>query len=72
MALDFFCYSWGLVYASVCTSLSDEEATHQLNLTHPTGVSPWKIADEPFRSGQPNPLPCERNPQTHRHILFNC
>lgn len=72
--LDFEAYSIGLICASVCTSLSNEEATARLNAEHPTGVqSPWRISeDKAFRNGEPNPCPCEHHPKTHRHILFNC
>lgn len=68
---EFTAYTVGLCYASVCTSLSDEEATERLNTEHPSGVTPWAIADEPFASGAPNPNPCE-DEDTHRHILFSC
>jgi hypothetical protein len=63
-------YSVGLCYASVCTNLDDVTATWRLNRDHPTGVGPWKIADEPFVSGHPNPTPCPTSPG--RHILFSC
>jgi hypothetical protein len=69
----FTAYAVGLVCASVCTSLSDTQATDLLNRQHPTGIdSPWRIADEPFATGEPNGCRCERNPQTHRHLLFTC
>lgn len=71
--IEFFVYSTGLCYSSVCTSLSDEEAIERLNEAWPTGIpSQWRIADEPFRTGEANPCPCEQKPETHRHILFNC
>src|SRR5947209_5782008 len=57
----FTVYAIGLVCASVCTNLSDEEATRRLNWQHPTGVGPWHIAsDRTFRTGEANPHPCER------------
>ncbi len=70
--LDFAAYSVGLVCASICTSLPISEATQRLNLAHPTGVGPWTKADEPFRTGQSNPCPCNENPYTHKHYLFTC
>jgi hypothetical protein len=65
-------YGVGLCYASVCTDLSDEEATARLNLTHPTGVTPWQVSDEPtFSGGEANPAPCSDS-TTCRHVLFVC
>lgn len=74
MAKDFECYAIGPISASVCTSLPLNETTVRLNEEYPTGIdSPWrKSKDETFASGQPNPTPCENNPKTHRHYLFNC
>jgi hypothetical protein len=71
----FTAYAVGVCNASVCTSLSDEEATFQLNLQHWTGIgAPWQISDDThFADGtHTNPCPCEDQPDTHRHILFNC
>lgn len=69
---DYVAYGVGLCYASVCTSLTDEEAAARLNLDQPTGVGrPWEISkDETFANGQPQPRPCDQFPDTHRHILF--
>lgn len=62
----------GLVYTSVCTTLSDEKATNRLNLEIPTGVGRWAISDDPtFADGTPNPSPCA-TVEGARHILFNC
>lgn len=72
--MKFEVYSIGMVYASVCTSLSDKEATKRLNAEHPTGISSqWAVSKSAtFRDGRPNPCPCEQHPETHRHILFEC
>jgi hypothetical protein len=69
----FDVYSWGFIYASVCTDLSDQEATEQINLENPTGIpSRWQISDDKtFADGQPHPNPCKRDP-SRRHVLFNC
>lgn len=70
---DFTIYSSGLVYCSVCSSLTLEETTARLNTEQPTGIaSPWALADEPFKGGEPNPCPCNSNPETHKHYLFVC
>ncbi len=70
---EFDAYAAGICYASVCTSLSDEEATRRLNRQFPTGVSPWAVSENPtFNDGfRPNPSPCP-DAETHRHILFSC
>lgn len=74
MVKDFEAYAVGTVSASVCSSLSLEETEKRLNLEHPTGISSdWKLSeDTEFAQGQSNPCPCERNPKTHKHYLFNC
>lgn len=70
---DFEVYSVGLVHASTCTSLTDEEATTEINVSHPTGVSSdWQITGEAFADGTPNGTPCPVRPHTHRHLLFTC
>jgi hypothetical protein len=71
---DLIVYGIGLMCASVCTTLSDDEATEQLNLMEPTGIKAgWVISeDKNFRTGEANPCPCELHPETRRHILFNC
>lgn len=66
-----FVYSTGLCFASVCTSVDDEETAKVLNLTHPTGVTPWVVSDESFADGSPNPTPCPDD-SDRRHVLFNC
>lgn len=68
---EFTAYSVGVVYASVCTSLDDEAATARMNVEAPTSTdTPWQIADEAFRTGEPNRVACHDHPETHRHLLF--
>jgi hypothetical protein len=71
---EFTILSWGLVYASVCTNLSSEDAVARLNAELPTGVeSKWeRSSNEFFASGYPNPCLCQDAPATHRHYLFSC
>jgi len=70
---DFIIYAWDLCYASVCSSLSPEETKQRLNQEIPTGIqSQWDFAQEPFKDGTPNPCPCNKAPDTHRHYLFVC
>lgn len=68
----FTVYSMGLCMASVCTSLSVEEAAARLNIQEPAGGTlEWRLADEPFRTGEPNPCPCNDG-GGNRHMLFEC
>lgn len=68
---DFNAYAIGVLYASVCTSLDNAAAAARMNTEHPTGsATPWQIADEAFRSGEPNGVACHDYPETHRHLLF--
>ena len=71
---DFTCYAIGLFYASVCTTMKNAEAVEErMNEAHPTGIdSRWRVADEAFRTGEPNPCPCSDHPETHRHWLLSC
>lgn len=69
----FVVYSHGIVHASACTSLTDDAATAKMNVEYPTGIdSRWQITGEPFRTGEPNGVPCHDAPETHRHVLFTC
>ena len=76
--VDFQVLAFGLVYASVCTSLSEEETTARLNLVHPTGLAyscnlTWQPStDDRFAAGQSNPCKCELRPDTHEHRLYSC
>ena len=71
---DFDIYSLGMVHASLCTTLSNEEATERMNGEFPTGIgSDWQISDdETFADGKEHPCKCEDSPETHRQILFVC
>lgn len=60
-------YMEGLFYASVCTTLDDAEADAAMARRPGTR---WERADEPFQTGEPNPCPCDTDPETRRHILY--
>jgi hypothetical protein len=68
-------YSAGLVAASVCAPkdapVEDVEAA--ANAQHPTGIdSVWrKAADATFKGGEPNPCPCNSDPN-RLHWLLSC
>jgi len=69
---DVIPYSIGICCASVCTALSAEATTKFMHEHHPTGISSqWEIADEPFRTGEANPCPCE-DVEGRKHYLFVC
>lgn len=70
---DFVVIGWGLVAATVCTTLPIEEATRLLNVEVPTGISsPWSPATEDtFANGMPQPGKCEQD-AARMHYLFHC
>lgn len=72
-ATTFDVYSVGLCYLSVCTTLTDRGAIEaRANSEQPTGTrGRWVIAKDPFRTGEPNPHRCERNPRA-KHWLLVC
>lgn len=71
---DVEAYVVGVMTASVCSRFSLEETARRLNEESPTGISSlWQPAEnKEFATGQPNPCPCERSPETHKHYLFEC
>ena len=70
---DFQAYAVGICNASVCSNLTLEETTRQLNREHPTGIGKWELSQEPtFAAGEPQPCPCNLHPETHKHYLFEC
>ena len=72
-APEFAVYREGLCFASVCTSLPDDEATACMPFAG-TDLG-WQIADQPFNAGTPhetpNGSPCPDYPG-NRHLLFEC
>lgn len=55
-----------LFQVQVCTSLTDEEAAERVNRV-PSGTSfGWVLATDRGLA----PVPCDDNPQTHRHLIF--
>lgn len=51
-----------------CTSLSDEEATERVNRLAAGTINGWHLTTEPHLA----PVPCEDQPDTHRHVVFEC
>jgi hypothetical protein len=68
---DVTVYSEGLCMASVCTRLDDEQ-TDAAMAARPTGSSGgWQRSTDPtFAGGEPNPCPCDAEPQARRHVLY--
>ena len=64
-------YHEGLLYASVCTSL-DDAAVDTAMAELPSGTSGgWsRSIDTHFVTGEPNPCPCDTDPTTRRHVLY--
>jgi len=67
---EFAILRWSLLYAQVCTSLSDDEATARLNTELPTGLDscPWSLIVDLDVA----PVQCGDNLRTHRHLFFGC
>jgi hypothetical protein len=69
-------YAEGLMAASVCAprDMPRDEVVRLANLKYPAGTDlGWAIsADATFRTGEPNPSPCDGNPETRLHYLLNC
>jgi hypothetical protein len=70
-ASELVIYAEGLCYASVCTSLDDEELDRRMAARPATATRGWvRSTDSHFAGGQTNPCPCDQRPETHRHVLF--
>lgn len=65
-------YAVGICYMSVCSDEPIENILEWVNKIYPTGISSqWQKADETFKTGQPNPSPCDVI-QGRQHWLLNC
>ena len=62
-------YSEGLFFASVCSSLSQAEVEAWMARKPCGTTNGWTLADEPFRSGKPNPCLCNHD-ASRQHWLF--
>ena len=73
---EVYIYAHGLVACSACAPLAmtPEEIAAAVNAGNPTGISsPWRVSGEPeFAQGQPNPAPCDQEPDVRRHWLMEC
>lgn len=70
-----YCYATGAVSMSVCVKAeaTRDEVEEAANRASPTGIdSRWHISeDATFRTGEPNPCPCQDEPGRF-HYLLNC
>lgn len=69
---EFVIYSEGLFFASVCSSLSKEEVESRMRVTLCGTRNGWNLSLQSFKSGESNPCPCDKQPDTHQHYLFEC
>lgn len=74
----FWCYAFGIMSASVCSSLPAEEVAAELNRRAAAwsmredfpGMLTWKLSsDTTFKGGEPNPCPCPDS-LDHKHYLL--
>ncbi len=67
-------YAEGMFSASVCAParMTPEQVVERVNRTHPSGTEAgWQVSDDKtFRTGQPMPAPCDKEPETRRHWLL--
>lgn len=67
-------YASGMLFCSACApaGMPADEVEDAVNAQNPTGIaSRWKVADEPFADGAPNPPPCNDGP-LKTHWLLSC
>jgi hypothetical protein len=67
-------YNSGMIYCSACApaDMPVAEVEAEVNRQSPTGISSaWRIADEPFEGGAPNPSDCNDGP-LKKHYLLSC
>lgn len=69
---DFVVYGEGLLYASVCSSFSQEIVIERMSRRICGTTNGWQFSEETFKGGESNPCPCSDNPETHQHFLFIC
>ena len=71
---EFTVYGQGLCCASVCTSLSPEDAAQRLNTTHPTGIdSKWELSEDEYFADKVNKNGCQcPDYPENKHYLFVC
>ena len=72
---EFIVYREGPCYASVCSNPPQAIVEARLRERREGLLDDlvWKLSkDLVFATEEGNPHPCERNPETHTHYLFDC
>ncbi len=66
-------YAEGIVFLSACApeGMTGEDVSERANVLRHNGVGSWAIARESFRTGEPNPTPCNTQ-EGRRHWLLTC
>lgn len=74
--LDIDVYTNGLCCCSACVpkDATADQIEDAVNAVNPTGTdSRWRISkDAFFKGGEPNPGPCNHDPEGRRHVLLEC
>jgi hypothetical protein len=68
-------YKEGLCAVSVCADkgMTKEEVAEEVNALNSTGIgSQWSVTDETFATGEPNPCPCNDDPENKEHWVLHC
>lgn len=72
---DVVIYKGGVLSCSVCApaAMTGPEVAAEVNRMEPTGISSdWEISkDAQFATGEPNPCPCNKEPEARRHWLLD-
>ena len=69
---DDFTVNEHFLFSVACSSLSLEEVKKRM-ARKPCGTTHgWVFSEEPFPKGEPNPTPCDKFPDSHKHFLFLC
>lgn len=74
---DVIVYSYGLTACSVCApkAMTTDQVVTRVNEIEPTGIeSAWQfdVESPSFKTGQPNPGPCDKFPESRVHYLLYC
>ena len=65
----FVVYSEGLLFASVCSNLPQEEVESRMRRRINGTTGGWNLSDENFSGGESNPCQCTDH-EDRKHYLF--
>lgn len=73
---DMLVYASGLACMSVCVpnDWTREQVAEVANRMRPNGLpTDWQVSEAPqFAGGEPNPCPCNADPDNRTHYLVEC